>query len=40
MRDFLTYAVTTGQTFGPKLRFAPLPPLVVAADKRAIAQIR
>jgi phosphate transport system substrate-binding protein len=40
MRDFLTYAVTTGQSFGPKLLFAPLPPRVVAADKRAIAQIR
>jgi phosphate transport system substrate-binding protein len=40
MRDFLTYAVTTGQSFGPKLLFAPLPPHVVAADKRAIATIR
>jgi phosphate transport system substrate-binding protein len=40
MRDFLTYAVTTGQSFGRKLLFAPLPPRVVAADKRAIAQIR
>jgi phosphate transport system substrate-binding protein len=40
MRDFLTYAVTTGQSFGPKLLFAPLPPRVVAASKRAIAEIR
>jgi phosphate transport system substrate-binding protein len=40
MRDFLTYAVTTGQTFGPKLLFAPLPPRVVAAAQRAIAGIR
>jgi phosphate transport system substrate-binding protein len=40
LRDFLTYAVTIGQAFGPRLQFAPLPPRVVAADKRAIAQIR
>jgi phosphate transport system substrate-binding protein len=39
LRAFLTYAVTTGQQFGPKLLFAPLPPTVVDADKRAIAQI-
>jgi phosphate transport system substrate-binding protein len=39
LKDFLTYAVTTGQQFGPKLLFAPLPPAVVAADKTAIATI-
>ena len=39
LREFLTYAVTTGQQFGPKLLFAPLPPAVVAADKTAIATI-
>jgi hypothetical protein len=31
--------VTTGQQFGPKLLFAPLPAAVVAADKTAIATI-
>jgi phosphate transport system substrate-binding protein len=40
LREFLTYAVTTGQQFGPKLLFAPLPPAVVAADKTAIATIK
>jgi phosphate transport system substrate-binding protein len=40
LKDFLTYAITTGQQFGPKLLFAPLPPAVVAADKTAIATIR
>jgi phosphate transport system substrate-binding protein len=40
LKDFLTYAVTTGQQFGPKLLFAPLPAGVVAADKTAIATIR
>lgn len=40
LRDFLTYAVTAGQQFGPKLLFAPLPPAIVEADKTAIAGIR
>ncbi|HUZ81143.1 MAG TPA: phosphate ABC transporter substrate-binding protein PstS [Gaiellaceae bacterium] len=39
LKAFLTYAVTTGQQFGPKLLFAPLPSNVVAADRRAIAAI-
>jgi phosphate transport system substrate-binding protein len=40
LKGFLTYAITTGQQFGPKLLFAPLPPAVVAADKTAIATIK
>jgi phosphate transport system substrate-binding protein len=40
LRQFLRYAVTTGQTLGPPLEFAPLPPRVIAANKRAIALIR
>ncbi len=39
LRAFLNYAVTTGQRFGPKLLFAPLPANVVMASKRAIATI-
>jgi phosphate transport system substrate-binding protein len=39
LKAFLTYAVTTGQQFGPKLLFAPLPSAAVAADKTAIATI-
>ncbi len=39
LKAFLTYAVTTGQQFGPKLLFAPLPQKVVAADRKAIAQV-
>lgn len=39
LKAFLTYAVTTGQQFGPKLLFAPLPPAVVSADKQALAQL-
>ena len=40
LKDFLTYAITSGQQFGPKLLFAPLPTAVVAADKTAIATIQ
>lgn len=39
LKAFLTYAVTSGQQFGPKLLFAPLPANVVAADKQAIQTI-
>ena len=39
LKAFLTYAVTTGQQFAPKLLFAPLPAAVVAVDKTAIATI-
>lgn len=39
LKAFLDYAVTTGQQFGPKLLFAPLPPAVVTADKQSIAQV-
>jgi phosphate transport system substrate-binding protein len=37
---FLTYAVTTGQKFGPSLQFAPLPPKVLAADRSTISRLR
>jgi phosphate transport system substrate-binding protein len=40
IRAFLTYAITTGQSFGPKLLFAPLPPQVVVTNRTAIAKIR
>ena len=36
---FLTYAVTTGQRFGPPLEFAPLPAVVLDADRATIAKI-
>ena len=39
LRPFLTYAVTAGQKFGPPLRFAPLPPTIVTAAKKAIGTI-
>jgi phosphate transport system substrate-binding protein len=37
---FLTYAVTTGQKFGPPLQFAPLPAVVLVADRATIARLR
>ena len=39
LRAFLTYAVTTGQKFGPPLQFAPLPARVLAADRATIAKL-
>jgi phosphate transport system substrate-binding protein len=39
LRDFLRYAVTSGQRLGVGLRFAPLPPRVVEADRRRLALI-
>jgi phosphate transport system substrate-binding protein len=39
LRDFLTYAIGPGQTFGAKLQFAPLPARVVEAGRKTIAKI-
>jgi phosphate transport system substrate-binding protein len=39
LRDFLTYAIGPGQKFGAKLQFAPLPQVVLAANKKTIAKI-
>jgi phosphate transport system substrate-binding protein len=39
LKKFITYAIGPGQQFGPDLNFAPLPPQVVAADRKAIAKI-
>jgi phosphate transport system substrate-binding protein len=40
LKKFITYAISPpAQEFGPPLEFAPLPKQVVAADKKAIAEI-
>jgi phosphate transport system substrate-binding protein len=39
LKEFIEYAIGEGQSFGPDLLFAPLPPRVVAADRRALARI-
>ena len=39
LKAFLNWAVTTGQKFGPKLEFAPLPAKVVAASQATIAKL-
>jgi len=36
LKAFLTYAITTGQQFGPKLLFAPLPAKLVASDQQTV----
>jgi len=40
LRKFLTYAIGPGQQFGPALQFAPLPHVVLQADRAAIAKIK
>jgi phosphate transport system substrate-binding protein len=39
LKPFLKWAITTGQEFGPKLDFAPLPPEIVAADEATIGKL-
>jgi phosphate transport system substrate-binding protein len=40
LRDFLTYAIGDGQRFGRALQFAPLPDVVLEADRATIARIK
>ena len=40
LKKFIGWAITTGQTDGPKLDFAPLPATVVAADKSTLTHLR
>lgn len=39
LKPFLKWAVTEGQTYGPKLDFAPLPAQVVSADEKTIEKL-
>ena len=39
IKKFLNWAVTKGQTYGPKIFFVPLPASVVAFDKKQIKKI-
>ena len=36
LKQFISYAITTGQRSGPSLDFAPLPKVVLKADKAAV----
>ena len=40
LRKFLFWAVTKGQSFGPKLLFQPIPKSVLVVAEKAIAQIK
>ncbi len=40
LTPFLSWAITTGQSSGAALNFAPLPAVVVTADKATIARIK
>ena len=39
LRKFVFYGLTTGQQFGPKLGFAPIPRVVLSAGEKALLQI-
>src|SRR5262249_31655050 len=39
MKKFINWAVTTGQQYGPKLEFAPLPQKVVSAAQADVKKI-
>jgi hypothetical protein len=40
LRKFLFWAVTKGQTYGPKLLFAPIPKSVLVVAEKTIAKIK
>ncbi len=39
LKDFVTWAITTGQADGPKLDFAPLPAQIVSGVKTALTKV-
>jgi len=39
LQQFVNYAITKGQTYGPALDFAPLPKVVLSAAKAAAASL-
>ena len=39
LRRFVFYALTTGQTFGPKLLFVPIPKVVLVASEKTLKQV-
>jgi phosphate transport system substrate-binding protein len=40
LRSFVAWAMTTGQTYGPKLRFWPIPKVVRTAGKKTLARVK
>jgi phosphate transport system substrate-binding protein len=39
LKQFITYAIGQGQSFGPALDFAPIPRVVLNAAKRTLGKI-
>src|SRR5262249_9421635 len=40
LRKFIFYGLTSGQAFGPKLGFAPIPRIVLVAAEKTLAQVK
>ena len=39
LQQFISYAITKGQTYGAALDFAPLPKVVLSAAKKAVSSL-
>ena len=39
LKQFVNWALTKGQTYGPKLLFQPIPPIVLSASLRTLARV-
>ena len=39
LKPFIKWALTSGQQYGPKLRFVPITPLVLKADEKTLARV-
>ena len=39
LKSFISYALTTGHSFGENYDFAPLPKVVLKADKAAVGRL-
>jgi hypothetical protein len=39
LKQFVSWAITSGQKYGPPLKFDPLPKVVVRADKGLVRKI-
>jgi ABC-type phosphate transport system substrate-binding protein len=39
LKKFIGWAITKGQSYGPKLDFVPIPKIVLAADQKTLAKV-
>ena len=39
LKQFISWAITSGQQYGPHLKFSPLPKVVATGDKKLVRRI-